>query len=299
MPSPAASFTAGLWNAGASHDLGTVFAGIPLQSISCGAAGHDLRFEGSLARVVCPPHCERDPLSLAFGATIHPMRSSVCEAAIVDGVMPTIGGELLVTRVPGIPSYSGKDAGVSTSLPAVGDNGDAFHEYATDIPGQASPFAPKRWLSCGVSLASLGFSSAAPGTTFAVHCPGDCGKVGRLGGSGVYTPESSVCQAALHAAVIGDAGGDAVVTVGHGQSFHIGSLSKGIQSVDTGKSSHSFTLSLPTPLVLARLAVTGPALRPEERRGVYAGCSELPFGAAGRAATADEPFLRQSLSGFL
>eukprot|EP00927_Polykrikos_kofoidii_P050479 TRINITY_DN44396_c0_g1_i1.p1 TRINITY_DN44396_c0_g1~~TRINITY_DN44396_c0_g1_i1.p1 ORF type:complete len:663 (-),score=100.87 TRINITY_DN44396_c0_g1_i1:64-2052(-) len=110
----------------------TSFIGLPSQTvIGCGTLGTDLHFHSSMADVICPAHCESDA-SIAYGASIHPLRSSVCKAAMVDGVLPPSGGRLLVTRVPGVASYVGKDAGGVVSLPATDAADLAFHAYALE-----------------------------------------------------------------------------------------------------------------------------------------------------------------------
>lgn len=111
---------------------------LPGYAIECNTTGFDLKFHKALAKVICPPHCERKLHSPVLGASIHPLGSSVCGAAVVDGVLsPEVKGELLVTKVPGIPSYTGAKEGRAPSLAVTNIQGDAFHLYATNSADQA------------------------------------------------------------------------------------------------------------------------------------------------------------------
>ena len=60
-----------------------------------------------------------------------------------------------------------------------------------------------------------------------------------------YTPSSSICQAAAHAAVLGLAGGTVVVTVGFGQDTYFGSVGGPFTSRNHGKERRSFTVAKP------------------------------------------------------
>merc|ERR1719409_663497 len=87
--------------------------------------------------------------------------------------------------------------------------------------GKALPAEKK--LSCLDTFDKLEMKKA--GELKAVHCPGDCGMEGRLSGTNLFTPMSTVCRAAEHAAAVGSEGGHAIVVRGHGQPFFFGSKS--------------------------------------------------------------------------
>jgi len=227
------------------------------QVVSCRAQGSDLRFQGPLARVVCPAHCQREPRSVAYGASIHPMRSSVCLSAIVDRVMPLYGGEVMVTKVPGLPSYKGADVNFAASLAATDEKGEAFHAYATDNIDLDPTFPAERAVDCRATFASLGMTEQ--GSSLPAVCPGDCKGEGQLAGTSIYSPGSSVCRAARHAGVIGSEGGHVMVTLGHGQDGHFGSRQGGDTSTDGPGSEQSYTVALPSPDVLSRARQPGAA----------------------------------------
>lgn len=106
------------------------------QPLSCTASAYDIVFKGSVAKVVCPAHCQLNHGSVVHGSTAHPFRSAICESGILDGVLPTSGGKMLVTKTPGLPSYVGKDVGTAASLPVTDEKGPAFHLYALDTIDQ-------------------------------------------------------------------------------------------------------------------------------------------------------------------
>lgn len=232
--------------------FGTSFSQDLPQVVSCSATGDDVRFHDGLARIVCPQHCERDPVGVAFGASLHPMNAGVCQSAIVDGSMPSFGGELLVARSPGQPSYAAAEYGGVSSQAVADQRGDSFQVHPLDTVDMA-PVLPLEKGGCRATLASLGYAKASPGTPFIVQCPGVCS--GSVAGTSVYSPESSLCAAATHAGAIGSEGGKALVTVGHAQDFFFGSQSVGVRSRDAGRADQSFTITRPTAELLMRSAV--------------------------------------------
>jgi hypothetical protein len=222
------------------------------QVLSCGSTGGDVRFEGNQGRVVCPTHCQKGP-ELALGTAIHPLRSSVCAAAIVDKLIPVYGGELMISKVRGLPSYTGKDISYAASLSVTDQPGDAFVMYSTDNIDQDVALPPEHKASCLDTFEKLELKK--PGDFKAVHCPGDCGTEGVLGGTGVYTPMSSICRAAEHAAVVGSEGGHIVVVRGHGQDMFFGSKSGSSAgaSTDSPGADASYSVHLPVPDFMSRV----------------------------------------------
>uniref|UniRef100_A0A0G4HYS7 LCCL domain-containing protein n=1 Tax=Chromera velia CCMP2878 TaxID=1169474 RepID=A0A0G4HYS7_9ALVE len=76
-----------------------------------------------------------------------------------------------------------------------------------------SPFAgSKAQLDCSATLANT-LVGAAPGTSAVATCPSGCASQdGKVTGSFMYTDDSNICKAAIHAGIIDDDGGDLVVT---------------------------------------------------------------------------------------
>src|SRR5689334_5704213 len=69
--------------------------------------------------------------------------------------------------------------------------------------------------------------------TFTVTCPSDCTQ-GVIWGSGIYTDDSSVCTAAIHAGALSEEGGEVEVTIMEGQDQYDSSRENGILSGSWG-----------------------------------------------------------------
>lgn len=82
------------------------------------------------------------------------------------------------------------------------------------------------------------------GDEIVYECPAGCADVGAsVWGSEVYTSDSAVCAAAIHAGVLTDEGGSVRVSVIDGQDSYTGSEANGITTFDYGSWDQSYTLS--------------------------------------------------------
>lgn len=85
--------------------------------------------------------------------------------------------------------------------------------------------------------------ACVPRARFAVRCPAGHEPGGSVWGSDVYTDDSSVCQAAVHAGVItASTGGDVAIEVRAGQSGYRGVLRNGVESSAFGTWRCSFVM---------------------------------------------------------
>jgi hypothetical protein len=108
----------------------------------------------------------------------------------------------------------------------------AFHFQVESGTGQ-----PIAWSEDARSLGS------EVGMTFVVTCPGD-GTFGSLWGTDVYTNDSSVCTAAVHAGVITQAdGGTFVVTLSEGLDSYKSTSRNGVTSSTYGFWNGSFSVA--------------------------------------------------------
>ncbi|MDY0004119.1 MAG: LCCL domain-containing protein [Polyangia bacterium] len=80
----------------------------------------------------------------------------------------------------------------------------------------------------------------ATGVRFVATCPAGCQEVGTVWGTDVYTDDSALCRALIHAGVMGKEGGRALVTFAQGQLAYRGSLRNGIQSTAYASWERSF-----------------------------------------------------------
>ena len=93
-------------------------------------------------------------------------------------------------------------------------------------------------VTCSDSVNSLG-DKAKDGLV--ATCPAGC-TTGSVWGTDVYTTDSSICSAAVHAGVIQPAGGDVTVTLASGLQSYSGSNRHGVSSSDWGPFQKSFTV---------------------------------------------------------
>lgn len=79
------------------------------------------------------------------------------------------------------------------------------------------------------------------GSSWLMKCPAGCAATGSVWGSDVYTDDSNLCNAAIHAgAITAKDGGTVLVTWVHGQPTYVGSEKNGITTQDYGHWERSF-----------------------------------------------------------
>ena len=81
-----------------------------------------------------------------------------------------------------------------------------------------------------------------------IECPAG-GQIGTVWGSNVYTDDSSICSAAVHAGLITvEEGGDVTIELVEGQDEYVGMESNGVDSQDFGPYAGSFSFPDAEPL---------------------------------------------------
>jgi len=80
------------------------------------------------------------------------------------------------------------------------------------------------------------------GSVFQVACPANCESSGGLWGTDVYTADSGLCRAGIHAGLISPAGGMMMVRLEPGHPAYRGSTRNGVQSSDYGNYGKSYVL---------------------------------------------------------
>ena len=135
--------------------------------------------------------------------------SSVCTAGVHAGTISlAAGGTVTIQMVAGLSSYTSAARNGITSRP-YGAWGGAFQiasgrQGGGTLGGTSSGNAG----GSGWSANAVAFR-ARTGERFAYTCPGG-GTVGTVYGTGLYTDDSSVCTAAIHAGLISLAAGGTV-----------------------------------------------------------------------------------------
>lgn len=95
-------------------------------------------------------------------------------------------------------------------------------------------------VACAQSAQSL---VGVTGDTFEVVCPVGCAE-GRVWGTEIYSDDSSICRAAIHAGALdADGGGTVLVTLHEGQASYPASLANGVQSEVWGPWQRSFLVT--------------------------------------------------------
>jgi len=123
----------------------------------------------------------------------------------------------------------------------------------------------------GVIEAGCGFNGGQLqgdiGADFQVACPDGCAAQGATWGSDVYTADSAICLAGIHAGAIPATGGIVEVRIEPGRPAYRGSARNGVESYDHGAHARSFAvLNAKEPPARVAAAASAPEV-------IEAGCS--------------------------
>ena len=199
-------------------------------SLDCGSSVNSLGGKAKKGfKGTCPAGCTTGSV---WGTGTYTTDSSVCVAAVHAGVIdPNKGGMVAVDVSAGMPSYKGSTKnGVTTNDWGAFDKTFTFEGAKADAPIT---------LTCSDSINTLG--SKVDGD-FDGTCPSGC-TTGSVWGTDVYTTDSPICVAAVHAGAIkASAGGDVHVKVVAGKSAYKGSTKNGVKTSDWGAFDKSFTV---------------------------------------------------------
>jgi hypothetical protein len=218
---------------------------------------------GAQFQIACPPGCES--AGGVWGSDVYTADSAICRAAIHAGAISPAGGVVGVQLQPGRQAYRGSMRnGVSSS--DYGNYGKSYvvmgaggpppqgyppPDYAQQPPPGYNQAPPPAYGGAGNPVIEAGCSYNATqiqdaiGSTHVVACPPGCANSGGLWGTDVYTADSTICKAAIHAGLIGDAGGTVAVILEPGRPAYRGSVRNAIQSSDYGNYGKSFRLQRP------------------------------------------------------
>ncbi|PIO16157.1 hypothetical protein AB205_0005830, partial [Aquarana catesbeiana] len=236
----------------------------PSVQATCSTTSRDL--QDPIALVQCPSDCTVNGRNV-WGTDVYTDDSSICKAAIHAGILGNTGGLVTVEKSPGQQSYTGSTRnGVTTNNYGAWSGSFVFHASSkpptpkpTIVPTQKPPVQA----TCSTTSRDLQDSIAL------VQCPSDCTVNGRnVWGTDVYTDDSSICKAAIHAGILGNTGGLVTVEKSPGQQSYTGSTRNGVTTNNYGAWSGSFVLHAsskpPTPK---------PTIVPTQKPPVQATCS--------------------------
>lgn len=172
------------------------------------------------------------PSGNVWGTTIYTNDSSICGAAIhVGAIKADKGGEVTVKAAPGCGAYSASNQNGVKSSSWAAWNGSFY------FPGFGDGKCP---VIKGNTCAET-FASSKPGPDGQLTCQCGANAAGTIYGTGVYTADSSICAAAVHAGAIpAKAGGKVTAKSLPGCSKYLGTTNNGITSVKWGSYGASF-----------------------------------------------------------
>jgi hypothetical protein len=166
-----------------------------------------------------------------WGTNLYTDDSNICTAAVHAGVMTPSGGAVVLEVQPAQSIFIGTTRnGVTTS--SYGAWPGSFRFIGAQVP-QPPP------LCSSFNIMSY---RGQNGSSIRCSCPaGSSG--GAVWGTDLYTDDSNVCAAAVHAGVIPATGGQLSVTIQPGQGSYTGSTRNGVTTYSYGYWAGSFSIS--------------------------------------------------------
>ncbi len=174
-----------------------------------------------------------------WGSDIYTADSSICTAAVHSGLISLQqGGTVTIEVRPGRRAYGASERnGVTTS-----DYGSYQHSFVFKSPNteailrEADEQMPVLWKT------SAAVVSAETGKTYRFKCPAG-GKESAVWGTDIYTADSSICNAAVHAGKLTvENGGLVTIELRPGESSYKGTVRNGIKTNDYGAYGRSFVV---------------------------------------------------------
>lgn len=189
------------------------------------------------------PACP-DTNGSVWGTDLYTDDSALCLAAIHAGAITSKGGLILVTWLPGQPTYVGS-ARHTINTKDYGKWGRSFFVQSVDADGKPTSPAITPPPAGTIQMSCLHTASTwTEQTPVRVRCPANCTTGQSLWGTDVYSADSSVCLAAVHAGLVkADAPGEVTLTPGGAVEKLVGSARNGVTSKDYGAYDTTFTLA--------------------------------------------------------
>jgi hypothetical protein len=174
-----------------------------------------------------------------WGSDIYTSDSSICTAAVHSGLITyQEGGTVTIELRPGRDIYGCSERnGVTTSAYGPYQHSFVFKTPNTDaVVREVEEQTPVLWTS------SAGMVRFEAGKTYKFKCPPG-GKESSVWGTDVYTLDSSICNAAVHAGKLTlENGGPVTIELRPGESSYKGSTQNGIKTSDYGPYGSSFVV---------------------------------------------------------
>lgn len=174
-----------------------------------------------------------------WGSDVYTADSSVCTAAVHSGLINfQQGGTVTIEVRDGRPLYGCSERnGVTTSPYGSYQRSFVFKTPNTEaVVRDADEQTPVMWNT------SASMVSGDDGKTVKFKCPAN-GKESTVWGTDVYTLDSSICNAAVHAGKFTmENGGSVTIELRPGEAAYKGTLRNGIKTTDYGSYGRSFVV---------------------------------------------------------
>jgi hypothetical protein len=192
--------------------------------------------DGETFTLVCSPGGTAHSV---WGSDIYTADSSICTAGVHSGLITyQQGGTVTIELRPGRPIYGCSERNGVTTSPY----GAYQHSFVFKTPNseavvrEAEDQTPVLW---NTSASMVSFET---GKTYKFKCPSS-GKESTVWGTDIYTLDSSICNAAVHAGKLTrESGGPVTIELRPGESAYKGSTRNGIKTNDYGQYGNSFVV---------------------------------------------------------
>lgn len=176
----------------------------------------------------CPP---AGAPGTVWGSGPYTSDSSLCTAARHAGVVGTGGGIVWATTSAGLSNYNGSSRFGITSR-----NYGSYGSSTTFLNAPAGISAAPQLAACPVNM-------QGQSTSISCYCDPSAISSGSVWGTGIYTNDSKICRAALHAGMLNAAGGPVTVQPLSDAGSYQGSIQNGVSSSDYGAWRGAFTFN--------------------------------------------------------
>ena len=174
-----------------------------------------------------------------WGSDVYTADSSICTAAVHSGLINLQqGGTVTIELRGGRPIYGCSERnGVTTSAYGSYQRSFVFKTPNTEaLVRDANEQTPVMWNTSATMI------SGDDGTTYKFKCPAG-GSESTVWGTDIYTLDSSICNAAVHAGKLTlEGGGSVMIELRPGESAYKGSTRNGIKTTDYGAYGRSFVV---------------------------------------------------------
>lgn len=173
-----------------------------------------------------------------WGTDLYTDDSSICTAAVHAGLITfATGGTVVIEIRPGQPSYTGSNRNNVLTAGYGAWTGSFAFVSARSSPAAQPPASDAQAINWNFTPKEL---RGEPGQTFSYSCAAN-GEPARVWGTDIYTDDSSICTAAVHAGRIDPArGGVVTFEIRPGQPSFIGTGRRGILTESYGAWGRSF-----------------------------------------------------------